>query len=939
MKYFEKFYFLILILFLGSAANPQTTANSDSSAQRFQNKALVPSIATWGMRKDLIDLAAKNTPFRVLTSLRGAGNDIDHFTDECHDQFKMMTAYAAGKGIGLVADLDVRMALNSYEAKYPEDLQQMLVLQETDLSKSASPDIIVRCRNLNDHYKNPYLIRSGSFVRAYSYSLNPGGLIDPSTLNDISGQCIVKDTTKELVQIKLPDLIKKNNSRVMLMVSFKILYPDVFSQSVIEFQRELIRKYADIPLAGVLKDEWGFPPSLSEETILSDFWYSKSRADAYAERTGGRELLSDLLLMKKGIQGKENERLMAINHFNEMCWKRNGEIEDDFYHSIKNTFGPDAIVAVHPTWYPFPERREFKKNGLDWWIATRDLAQTDEIVPYAARTSLAKKWGNKVWYNMDHTIGLPPQTIIDAGLFVRNLWSSALAGGRINNLPIDVRPEGIAGSDYIRAETRIHLLNYIQPAPLDCPVAVIFGHTSAMNWAGKGFDDVGMKLVDNFWSKGIPADLIPTSEIWNGSLRTDEEGFICYGKQRYAAVVLYNPEFEKASTADFFKKSSKTRLFNIGNWTKDFNGKDFDGNAALPKNMINSTIASILTDIPAILKNQGIPLQTPATRDLEGFGHTSRIPPTTGFCRLLDGTLIQVAGTKNGTGDPIRSTRKIGNYSVTFDAVGVAAARLDKNGKLDALAAGELKSFESGDFKITLDRPVDLALWHNNKGEWEGLIQGWEGEIPAQLLALTRNWERINLPAPYPAREKAALKSAILKEGENPSETQTVKDIDGNSYHTAKIGNQIWMTDNLRTTRYNDSNSISENYTWYNNDSARFNNRYGKLYKGNVLISKNLCPSGWHVPTAEEWTSLINFLSSKDLSDKVIFNPVAGGYKWGFGNNFVSLDKNGNWWSSSGTNKRVAWNRESQILYYIEDRGLSAEYGLSVRCIKDQENK
>jgi hypothetical protein len=126
--------------------------------------------------------------------------------------------------------------------------------------------------------------------------------------------------------------------------------------------------------------------------------------------------------------------------------------------------------------------------------------------------------------------------------------------------------------------------------------------------------------------------------------------------------------------------------------------------------------------------------------------------------------------------------------------------------------------------------------------------------------------------------------------------------------------------------------AAGEAYSWYDNDSAKFKN-YGKLYTGNISISKNICPSGWHVPTAEDWTTLIDYLSDK--GDKSGFHPIAGGYKWGFGANFVSLDRNGNWWSSSGNGKRIAWNKERQLLYFIEDKGVSNEYELSIRCVKD----
>ena len=86
---------------------------------------------------------------------------------------------------------------------------------------------------------------------------------------------------------------------------------------------------------------------------------------------------------------------------------------------------------------------------------------------------------------------------------------------------------------------------------------------------------------------------------------------------------------------------------------------------------------------------------------------------------------------------------------VTFDAVGVAAVRLDPDGRVQALAAGGLKSFRSGNMEILLDDRLDLALWINQSGEYEGVIQGWKGDIPPQLKEITRNWERLDVPVPY----------------------------------------------------------------------------------------------------------------------------------------------------------------------------------------------
>ena len=99
-----------------------------------------------------------------------------------------------------------------------------------------------------------------------------------------------------------------------------------------------------------------------------------------------------------------------------------------------------------------------------------------------------------------------------------------------------------------------------------------------------------MDLINLLWNTGYPADLIPTTEIENGSLKVDEDGWVHYGSQRYAAVVLYHPEFERESTSEFFSKAGngKTAIFRIGNWTKDFSGKTVNADKLLPKTMVVS---------------------------------------------------------------------------------------------------------------------------------------------------------------------------------------------------------------------------------------------------------------------------------------------------------------------------------------------------------------
>ena len=346
----------------------------------------------------------------------------------------------------------------------------------------------------------------------------------------------------------------------------------------------------------------------------------------------------------------------------------------------------------------------------------------------------------------------------DVANYNQSVWRFVLGGGRINYHPLypskkrsKLRNELLQGN-LMRAESRIRLLNYISQSPLDCPVAVIFGHWSAMNWAGPAYNDVGMTVADQLWRRGFPADLIPSSEIDNNSLSIDKEGWICYGPQRYKAVVLYHPEFEKESTAVFFDKAAKglSKLYRLGNWTRNFKGQRFDGHAALPEKMLGfSNPESVIEIICDYLDSKNIKAQSAATDSLTGFDHISSAPPTSGFCRLIDGTIIQIAGTKSVAGDPILSDTMISNSKLRIDAIGVVAIRSDELAKLRAMAAGGLKYFKFGDFEISLDKRVDLALWKNETGTYSGLIQDWDAAaVPAALLTITKDWKRLEVPVP-----------------------------------------------------------------------------------------------------------------------------------------------------------------------------------------------
>jgi uncharacterized protein (TIGR02145 family) len=195
----------------------------------------------------------------------------------------------------------------------------------------------------------------------------------------------------------------------------------------------------------------------------------------------------------------------------------------------------------------------------------------------------------------------------------------------------------------------------------------------------------------------------------------------------------------------------------------------------------------------------------------------------------------------------------------------------------------------------------------------------------------------------------------------------TVTDADGNVYHTVKIGTQTWMVENLKTTRYNDGTSIplvtdnnewskmgTEAYCWYDNDSAANVGSNGALYNWTAANSDKLAPSGWHVATDADWTTLTTFLGGENVAggklkekgtanwlspnigatNEVGFSALPSGYRSTDGT-FTDSGVSGDWWTANEVNDIHAWFRGvGNNLTTISRVGLSKVYGLSVRCVK-----
>jgi uncharacterized protein (TIGR02145 family) len=182
---------------------------------------------------------------------------------------------------------------------------------------------------------------------------------------------------------------------------------------------------------------------------------------------------------------------------------------------------------------------------------------------------------------------------------------------------------------------------------------------------------------------------------------------------------------------------------------------------------------------------------------------------------------------------------------------------------------------------------------------------------------------------------------------------QTVSDIDGNAYPTIVIGTQTWMAKNLASTKASDG-SVLTCYPYFGiEDSVK---TFGRMYDWEN--AKKACPSGWHLPSDEEWTALVDFLGgpmiaggkiketgyshwkepNKGADNKSGFTALPGGYRGPKGKFFNFKNNLAYFWTSTEYDAANAWG------YYITyGEPIIYRYGMSfgknmafaVRCIQD----
>ena len=224
-----------------------------------------------------------------------------------------------------------------------------------------------------------------------------------------------------------------------------------------------------------------------------------------------------------------------------------------------------------------------------------------------------------------------------------------------------------------------------------------------------------------------------------------------------------------------------------------------------------------------------------------------------------------------------------------------------------------------------------------------------------------------------------ATNSAGTAYGNEISFSTSISDIVGNIYKTVIIGSQMWMAENLKTTKYNNGSDVPNvtinsswsalstgAYSWYQNNYATYGSVSGAMYNWYAVSAGNLCPTGWHVPTDAEWCAMEQYVDptvscsgvdfrGTDCGGKLKetgtthwlspnngatnssgFTALPGGFRWADGV-FYDYPYIAVFWTSTESSSTNAWRRWIHH-YYTQinrDSGSPKRNGYSVRCIKD----
>ncbi|GHV03379.1 hypothetical protein FACS1894211_16060 [Clostridia bacterium] len=516
------------------------------------------------LERGLDDIVRRSAFNLVYVSFHHLGRPYDD--PELYAKIKVFADGLRAAGRGLMADIDVRGELKSFLRAYPKGGEaQMIRFIEGDLDADGNGEAVAQ---------NPSRGRTGRGSTDRGPDAAPGAWAftkigkGEADGEPAAAEASFSDLGNGTTRFTVRGGKSNAGKRFLIAAAFSRGIPDHFSPDLYTHYRKMLEYHRGLGLAGVANDEWGYDVFVEAENgnlyYSASFPYSTGMAAAYKARTG-RQLEDDLFYFAYAPRGNREKALGRIDDYVRLLRAQMKENNDWFYDTCQKVFGSEVFVGVHPTYWgdPYDFGFDIFQNGLDWWEVKRGAAQTDEFVLMPIRLALLHKWGGGVWYNMWYS-GNTQQL----HTYFAESWQSARFCGRTHYLGYECPNEpGVfnlkhpgALEQVAATEHKIAGLDPYQTSAPDSRVLVVFGAEAASNWLlsyGEARVTRGTGTLPRILSwtaalfEWVLCDLVPSSEIENGSVRT-EGGAAVYGSQRYDAVIWLEPGRAGETVRAFF---------------------------------------------------------------------------------------------------------------------------------------------------------------------------------------------------------------------------------------------------------------------------------------------------------------------------------------------------------------------------------------------------
>ena len=496
-----------------------------------------------------------------------------------HPIFKNIVAAAHKRGL----KIGLQMWGNSTNVSFDNALR-MVIENEVTLDNNGKAQFLATSKFI----RFPDRLLKSDLFRVYAFKKAGEGFYDPSTLKDITNQCVATSSNKESVFVEINGGEAVKGLTACIMTQLYCSQSSPFGADEINRFNHYFEMYGDIPFDGFALDEYGnkFVSRVMDMKPNEQFrgrWYSISMDSAYRKLTGN-PLDKALFDGRYAPTGKPEVRMKAINVY--MDFMRSGviRVENAVYKKNKEVFGKQSFAGIHNTYHNSLINDEIWADGIGWWDAPREYGHTDENTPTPTQMGIAMAHPMNVMYNQYYYKDLEPVLIKafeDLKYGIRTHYH-ALNDKRPLRFDLQM-PEAIDGVNKIENCTR--LLNTFNPSLPEIKLLVIFGMEAMSNWypneSERGVYDINDKLrfeekAVEIWKAGYLNALVPSDLIIKKKITIGANGKPTMNGHQFDAVVYLNPQYAKPEEITFLETYVKMggKLMIEGKATHDFGAND-----------------------------------------------------------------------------------------------------------------------------------------------------------------------------------------------------------------------------------------------------------------------------------------------------------------------------------------------------------------------------